>query len=283
MLAALFRHLVDADRYALAVSVPYALALGAVATEVAWLGRDRGPRRRRILVSAATASAMAAGALLVGLVYTPNLRFLWDALATKRYEPAAALWQAHPALGAAVAFVAWDLSGWLYHVVGHRTRVGWAAHQAHHSGQEFDLTLGLRQTWFPFHGLLVQPLLALAGFDLRVIIVCAALSNCWQVLEHTSLPLRLPRWLEAVVMTPAAHRHHHARDARPVNLGPVLTVWDRLAGTWVPPGHPAPGAYGPTVPASANPVVIELAGWRHVARRPSHRELACHGRAREGT
>ncbi len=164
------------------------------------------------------------------------------------------------------AFVAWDFSGWVYHVIGHRTRIGWAAHQPHHSGSEYDATLGLRQSWTPFHGLVHHPLLALAGFDLRVVLVCAAVSNCWQVLEHTSLPVRFPRWFAAVVMTPAAHRHHHGRDGGLVSLGPFFTVWDRLAGTWVPAEHPAPLAYGPAVPASANPVTVELAGWVKLGR-----------------
>ena len=129
----------------------------------------------------------------------------------------------------------------------------------------------LRQSWAPFHGLLHHPLLALAGFDIRVVIVCAAVSNCWQVLEHTSLPVRFPRWFEAVVMTPAAHRHHHARGGGLANVGPFLTCWDRLAGTWVPPDAPAPTAYGPSRPAPANPLAIEVAGWR--ALRP-HRLVA---------
>ncbi|MDP9418697.1 MAG: sterol desaturase family protein [Actinomycetota bacterium] len=86
------------------------------------------------------------------------------------------------------------------------------------------------------------------------------------MLEHTSLPVRFPRWFAAVVMTPAAHRHHHGRDGGLVNLGPFFTVWDRLAGTWVPAEHPAPLAYGPAVPASANPVTVELAGWVKLGR-----------------
>jgi sterol desaturase/sphingolipid hydroxylase (fatty acid hydroxylase superfamily) len=95
----------------------------------------------------------------------------------------------------------------------------------------------------------------------RVIVVCAAFSNCWQVLEHTSLPVRFPRWFEAHVMTPAAHRHHHGRDGGAVNLGPFFTWWDRLAGTWVSADEPAPTAYGPAPRASANPVTVELVGW----------------------
>ena len=250
-----------ATPYALAVNLPYVAALAAVAAEVAWLARSRGPARRRVLTSAAAAAVMAAGAFAVGVPYAAAFRFLWEAVATVRWDAAAGFWQAHPVVGAVAAFVAWDLSGWVYHLIGHRTRVGWAAHQPHHSGPDFDLTLGLRQTWVPFHGLVHHPLLALAGFDLKVIFVCAAVSNCWQLLEHTSLPVRFPEWFSAVVMTPAAHRHHHRRDGAPVNLGPVLTVWDRLAGTWLSPASPAPTAYGLAATPSANPLRIELAGW----------------------
>jgi sterol desaturase/sphingolipid hydroxylase (fatty acid hydroxylase superfamily) len=208
---------------------------------------------------------MALGAFAVGFVYTAALHALWDVVATFRPSALAAFWRGHSVAGAAAAFVAWDAAGWLYHLVGHRTRLGWAAHQPHHSGEEFDATLGLRQSWTPFHGLAHQPVLALAGFDFRVIAVCAAVSNAWQVLEHTSVPVRFPHWFEANVFTPATHRHHHGRDGGAVNLGPFFTWWDRLAGTWVGPEAPAPIAYGPATAASTNPVAVELAGWRDLA------------------
>lgn len=248
--------------YALAVNLPYGLAVTLVAAEVAWLAREPGRRRREVLRSAATATGMGAGALLVGIVYTALLRWSWELIAPYRLEAAAELWAAAPVLGAGAAFVAWDAAGWGYHALGHRTRWGWAAHQAHHSGAAYDATLGLRQTWVPFHGLLLHPLLALAGFDLQAIVVCAALSNGWQVLEHTSFPVRFPAWFATHVMTPAAHRHHHGRAGEGVNLGPVFTWWDRLAGSWVSPDTPPPREYGPAVPASANPVRIQLEGWR---------------------
>ena len=264
--------LADVPPYALAVNLPYALAVLLVGAEVAWLARVGGDPRRRVLRSAATAAGMAAGAFVVSIGYTVVLRALWDLLT---WEQAAAFWRARPVAGAVVAFVLWDLSGYVYHLIGHRTAVGWAAHSPHHSGSDYDATLGLRQSWVPFHGLLHHPLLALAGLDLRVVVVCAALSNAWQVAEHTSLPVRFPRWVEAVVMTPRSHRHHHGRSGGAVNLGPFLTVWDRLAGTWVPASAPAPTAYGPAVPASANPVAVELAGWVALAKRvrPARRRV----------
>ncbi|MDQ6927740.1 MAG: sterol desaturase family protein, partial [Actinomycetota bacterium] len=236
----------------------------AVGAEVAWLARRPGAGRRNVLRSAATASAMAFGALVVGVVYTVALRFLWGAVATLQWDSAARLWETYPVLGVVATFIAWDFSGWIYHVIGHRTRVGWAAHQAHHSGTSFDATLGLRQSWAPFHGLLHHPLLALLGFDLRSVFVCAAISNCWQVLEHTSAPIRFPRWFSAVVMTPAAHRHHHGREGGLVNMGPFFTFWDRLAGTWVPAQQAAPALYGPATAPSRNPFAVEFGGWLHL-------------------
>lgn len=247
--------------FVLAVSTPYALALALVAAEVAWLAWAPGRRRRAVLLSAATATTMGLGALLVGVFYAAALSFLWEALATVRWTGAAELWRDYPVLGAVAAFVAWDFAGWLYHVVGHRTRIGWAAHQPHHSGSEYDLTLGLRQAWVPFHGLAIHPLLALFGFDLKTVMICAAISNSWQILEHTSLPVRFPRWVSAWVMTPAAHRHHHGLEGGSVNLGPFFTCWDRMAGTWISPEVAPPVQYGLNGEPTNNPLRIELNGW----------------------
>src|SRR5438093_1331871 len=85
--------------------------------------------------------------------------------------------------------------------------------------------------------------------------VVSSFATCWQVLEHTNMPVRFPSWFSAHVMTPAAHRQHHGRAGGAVNLGPVLTWWDRLAGTWVGPDCPPPLAYGLPTRPSANPAL----------------------------
>jgi sterol desaturase/sphingolipid hydroxylase (fatty acid hydroxylase superfamily) len=254
-----------------AVSVPYALALALAAVEITGLARRPGPARRAVLRASATAAAMGAGALVVGVFYAALLRPVWNAVADLAPAGLDGLWSAHPIPGAIAAFVAWDAAGFLYHWLGHHTAVGWAAHQPHHTGTDYDVSLGLRQTWAPFHGLAVQPLVALLGFDLDVVLVCAAVSNAWQMLIHTSVPVRFPGWFGAAVMTPAAHRQHHGRDGGAANLGPVFTVWDRLAGSWVPATVPAPVLYGPAGPAVANAVTVELAGWRRLYRSRASR------------
>ena len=257
----------DATPYAWAVSVPYAVAFAAVSVEVAWMLWRSGGAWPQVAARARVGVTMAAGAFVVSALYTSVLRVLWQAVGVAAPHALVGLWWSHPVLGAIAAFIAWDAVGWLYHWVGHCTRIGWAAHQPHHSGDTFDITLGLRQSWAPFHGLAYQPLLALAGFDFRVIAVCAAISNCWQVLEHSSAPIHFPRWAKAWLMTPAAHRHHHGTDAGARNLGPVLTVWDRLAGTWLDPSAPAPVRYGTVARDVTSALTIESAGWRALLSR----------------
>jgi sterol desaturase/sphingolipid hydroxylase (fatty acid hydroxylase superfamily) len=277
----LIERALNADAYSWAVSAPYAIAFAAVSVEVASMTWRAGSAWRGVATRARIGAAMAAGAFVVGALYTSLLRTLWLTVGRAAPHGLVSFWRSRPVLGVVVAFVAWDGVGWLYHWVGHHTRVGWAAHQPHHSGTTFDMTLGLRQSWAPFHGLAYQPLLAIVGFDFRVIAVCAAVSNCWQVLEHSSAPVRLPGWMASWVMTPAAHRHHHGTDTGARNLGPVLTVWDRLAGTWTAPSAPAPVHYGSVGHESTSTLAIELGGWRTLAADLSSgvraRVVAAHG------
>lgn len=63
--------------------------------------------------------------------------------------------------------------------------------------------LGLRQSWAPFHGVGDPAVVGLARVRPEGGLRLRAISNCWRVLEHTSLPVRFPAWFSAVVMTPA--------------------------------------------------------------------------------
>ena len=189
---------------------------------------DRWRRRLRDLGGAALLGvASLPAAVLTAVVATAA----WPVLGAAAPSPLAAI-TGHPLGGFVVAFVAWDALGWLDHWIGHRTRIGWVTHLPHHGGRHFDLTLALRQSPFPLAGMALLPLVALTGATLATVAVVVAVSNVWQALIHTQLDVRLPRWLEAAVMTPATHRLHHDGGGAAVNLGPVLTLWDRAAGTF---------------------------------------------------
>lgn len=246
----------------------WAIVVGFASVEMTVLDRSDRVHRTRRRSEARTAAAMGGGALVVGIVYGAVFGSLWRLTAPFAPEGLALFWQRRPLLAVLCAFVAWDFSGWIYHQIGHRTALGRAAHSPHHSGSFFDASLALRLTWMPWYGLLHHPLLALAGFRLELILGCLAVSNLAQALQHSASLPPAPRWLAAVVMTPGAHRHHHGPHGAQRNLGPVLTIWDRLAGTWCAPWVD-PCAREPRRPAA------EL-----TARSPSRRDVPGRDRPR---
>ena len=268
--AAVEREFRQASTTSLLATGAVIVGLAAVAVEAGWTARDPS-EWRAVLHRARTALIMAAGAVAVGFGYSAVIRRLWPIVGSVCPDRISGFWAGHRWVGAAAAFVVWDGVGWLYHAVGHHTAVGWAAHRPHHTGTVFDLTLGLRESWTPVHGLVVQPLAALLGFPLRTVIACSIVSNLLQLLQHTRAPVRLPTIVSAVVMTPAAHRQHHRIDLngrnRAVNLGPVFTVWDRMAGTWAAPSYGPAAIADQAVAASSNVLQLEFAGWLELLAR----------------
>lgn len=243
------------------------LIVSFVGIEMFVITRSEPDQTGTMLHEGRTAAAMAGGAVVVGVAYGAVFASAWSSLG--RFAPGALVgfWQQNPVLTALCAFVAWDFSGWIYHLIGHHSALGWAAHSPHHSGSRYDATLALRLTWMPWHGLAHHPLLALVGFPFEVILGCLAVSNAMQALQHSSTMPAAPRWLSAVVMTPEAHRHHHTPEGARVNLGPVLTIWDGMAGTWRAPWTEPPKAHQHPVAQTASESGAwrtELAGWRRL-------------------
>jgi sterol desaturase/sphingolipid hydroxylase (fatty acid hydroxylase superfamily) len=53
-------------------------------------------------------------------------------------------------------------------------------------------------------------------------------------LYHSHIHLRFPRWLEAVLVSPAMHQLHHSTDPKHYgkNISTLFSLWDQLFGTW---------------------------------------------------
>lgn len=222
-----------------------------------------------------TAALLGLGGLLVGSLVRAGFVLAFTAIG--RFAPSSLPWNGSPVLSFATAFVAWDAFGYGYHWLGHRTRWGWAAHQVHHTGRTYDLTLAWRQSWVPVHGV-VLPLVALGGWPLSTIALCAAVSNGLQAVQHLSGWHRAPRVVRAVLHTAVQHRHHHRCDQGPrfgataaqsVNLGPVFTVWDHLFGTYHNGFVPRNAGYGVIGVPSDRLVAAQFAGWRALLARSS--------------
>ena len=129
-----------------------------------------------------------------------------------------------------LTIVAMDFANWLAHYADHRLDALWRFHALHHSQEELSVLTSFR----------AHPLMHTTGFVLATIPVVALMPArpiapvlitiyvCIGTLQHANL-----RWtfgpLGRVIVSPAYHRLHHARDNQAVNLGVVLTIWDVLA------------------------------------------------------
>ena len=119
---------------------------------------------------------------------------VWSSLGALAPPSLVHVWHAFPPAAWVVCFVVVDAVAYLYHWVGHHTRVGWASHRVHHLGETYDMTLVLRQPWLPVHGLVILPLTALAGFPFEMAAACSSISIAYQALQHTSRSWSVGRW-----------------------------------------------------------------------------------------
>lgn len=139
-----------------------------------------------------------------------------------------------PALMWLVAFLAWDFCFYWLHRLHHRQRLLWAVHVVHHQGEHFNLSLGVRNSWYsslasiPFF----MPL-ALVGIPLQVFVTLSIIHYSCQLFNHCALTPKLG-WLEKLFVTPAHHRVHHVKDTAysNKNFGGTLIIWDKLFGTF---------------------------------------------------
>ena len=157
-----------------------------------------------------------------------------------------------------LTIVAMDAANWLAHYADHRLGPLWRFHALHHSQEELSVLTSFR----------AHPLMHTTGFLLATVPVVALMPTrpiapvlitcyvCVGTLQHANL-----RWsfgpLGRVVVSPAYHRLHHARESQAVNLGVVLTIWDVLAGRAVFPGR---GAAAARTGLAGRPVRVEQDG-----------------------
>lgn len=133
-----------------------------------------------------------------------------------------------------VLMLGMDLAYYFQHRFVHRVRIGWAAHQAHHSSEYMNFGTALRQKWNPWFEFFFWLPLPLLGFAPWTIYMAFSFSLIYQFFVHTELVGKLPRPVELVFNTPSHHRVHHGSDPEYLdrNYAGILIVWDRLFGTF---------------------------------------------------
>jgi sterol desaturase/sphingolipid hydroxylase (fatty acid hydroxylase superfamily) len=132
-----------------------------------------------------------------------------------------------------------DVIWYSYHRASHRVRIMWAAHQAHHNSQRFNLSTAVRQKWNPWFELLFWVPLPLLGVPPWLVFTAFSINLIFQFFVHTERVGKLPRPIEFLFNTPSHHRVHHAsdRDYLDKNYGGILIVWDRLFRSYAEETH----------------------------------------------
>jgi sterol desaturase/sphingolipid hydroxylase (fatty acid hydroxylase superfamily) len=145
---------------------------------------------------------------------------------------------ANAALSLAVGFLLLDLMAYLVHRFEHAVPLLWRFHALHHSDPDVDVTTAVRH--HPLEHFFVSAVYGLALVVLNipaVVIVSHGVATfATAAVQHGNirLPERLERWLQPVLVTVDMHRIHHSVvfEQGNSNYGAVLSIWDRLFGTY---------------------------------------------------
>ncbi|QLL06950.1 sterol desaturase family protein [Mycobacterium vicinigordonae] len=145
-------------------------------------------------------------------------------------------WHLHGWAAWIVAMIAVDFAFYWYHRTHHQIRLLWAVHVVHHSSQQYNLSVALRQPWAVFTTLPFLVPVALLGIDARIILACYGLNLLYQFFLHTEIVDKLWAPIEFVFNTPSHHRVHHGSQPQylDTNYGGILIIWDRMFGSFQP-------------------------------------------------
>lgn len=143
----------------------------------------------------------------------------------------------------AAGFLLFELGDYARHYAFHKVPLFWRLHRVHHSDPALDATSAFRT--HPFEnfaqGLVYFAVVAAFGVPLSALLWRTPLLFAALIFQHAHV--RLPLWLDraicVVTPSPRQHRVHHSPDpARAdTNFGVLLTLWDRVLGTYVYPGR----------------------------------------------
>ena len=188
--------------------------------------------------------------LMTGAIYL----YLYD-LAPYKF-PASAWWTW------ALLFLIDDLAYYIFHRVSHESRLFWNFHVVHHSSEQYNLSVAVRQSWFSgiLHWIFYAPIMLL-GFAPWMFVTMHGLNLIYQFWIHTKTISRLGP-LEYILNTPSHHRVHHGVNEQYLdrNYAGVLIIWDKLFGSFI--AETETPRYGIIKPLkSYNPLWINVHGW----------------------
>ena len=138
----------------------------------------------------------------------------------------------------AIGFLGRAFLSWGTHYLNHKVPFLWAIHRVHHADTRLDVSTTVR--FHPLEFVFTTPLtlagVVLLGAPPVAILIYELMDAGVTVFSHANV--RLPWWvdrpLRLFIVTPDVHRVHHSshQPETDSNYGAVLTIWDRVLGTY---------------------------------------------------
>nr|XP_018903716.1 PREDICTED: alkylglycerol monooxygenase-like isoform X1 [Bemisia tabaci]XP_018903717.1 PREDICTED: alkylglycerol monooxygenase-like isoform X1 [Bemisia tabaci] len=159
-----------------------------------------------------------------------------------------------------IAAICIDFGYYWVHRACHEVHILWAQHQVHHSSEDYNVFVGLRQSFlhqwcgFLFYlplSFFIPPSHFLAHLQFSLL---------YQFWIHTETIANLGP-LEFIFNTPKHHRFHHGSNINCLdkNYGGVLIIWDRIFGTFAEAKENQEIIYGLVLNRpSFNPVDLQI-------------------------
>lgn len=139
-----------------------------------------------------------------------------------------------------ISFLVLDFfGGWLVHITEHKVKFFWRFHIIHHADNNVDVTTGLRH--HPgesvLRGIFFFMGIAVSGAPMYAVMIFQTLLVLSTAFTHANISL--PKWLDKglsyIFVSPNMHKvHHHWKQPfTDSNYGAVLSIWDRMLGTFM--------------------------------------------------
>lgn len=159
-------------------------------------------------------------------------------------------------------YIAWELSHFVYHYLGHKVRLFWCLHSSHHAPEHMNLSLSYAHFFLeaPYADVIRTSICLLLGVNVPLLFFIMFIDGTWgafiHVGENTLKDARLG-FLNKYILTPSHHRVHHARNPlyMDTNFCNLLNIWDRIFRTLQPEKKNVPVEYGITRKMNANSFV----------------------------
>ena len=160
-----------------------------------------------------------------------------------------------------------DFNFYWHHRLSHTVRLLWAAHVPHHSSNNFNFAVSIRNGWFiTFYKPIFWLWMAAIGFEPYMIGSALIINATFQYFLHTQTVKSLG-WIGKVINNPYVHQVHHSsnREYLDKNHGGIFLIWDHVFGTYQDVIKDVEPKYGILKdPKTYNPVMLNLHEFRDI-------------------